>query len=158
MKLTSNFQLFIKFLNIKKIILGNIFPRIDVYTFFLFLLIYFLSMFENEKDEVREAANRTRWTIFPKPCRRFVLAEAARVSMACRRLNTKYLAKGTRGWSWTMLPRGHLLEKNDRTRRSKLGNTSRFGNKTILQGRVGSRLGLVTFRSLQLYWVFIGRR
>ena len=57
-----------------------------------------------------------------------------------------------------MLPRGRLLEKNDRTRRSKPGNTSRFGNKTILQGRLGSPLGLVTFRSLQLYWVFIGRR
>lgn len=126
-------------------------------------MIYFLSFSSHLFSFIvweweREAANQTRWTIFPKPCRRFALAETARVSMVCRRLNTKYLAKGTRGWSWTMLPRGRLLEKNDRTRRSKPGNTSRFGNKTILQGRLGSPLGLVTFRSLQLYWVFIGRR
>lgn len=52
---------------------------------------------ENEKYEVKEIVDQTRRTVFSRLCRRFALAEAARVSIVRRRLNTKYPANGTRG-------------------------------------------------------------
>ena len=66
---------------------------------------------ENKKYEVKETVDQTRRTVFSRLCRRFALAEAARVSIVRRRLNTKYPANGTRGWSWTLLSRDVYLRK-----------------------------------------------
>ena len=54
---------------------------------------------ERERRSERDRGSRIRRTVFPEPCRKFALAEAVRVLMVRHRLNTKYLANGTRGWS-----------------------------------------------------------